>query len=147
MPGHLITCTLPTSTKWISSYRCFVTLAYWIEPSLLKNEHSKQHGRNKVIRFFSFYWSTASFQKIKRAVKFDLHYFFLRRWNGMQIRCIDRNKYIILEQNKKEIWDRKTLNGCLQSVWLVLGPNMWCLGTFTGSRCQVFVNRFWSHNS
>ena len=62
-------------------------------------------------------------------------------------RLIDRNNYIILEQSRKEISDRKTLNGCLQSVWLVLGPNMWCLETFTGSRCQVFVNRFRSHNS
>ena len=36
--------------------------------------------------------------------------------NPMFRRLIDRNKYIILEQNGKEIWDQKTLNGCLQSV-------------------------------
>ena len=31
-----ITCASARSAKWISSYSCFVTLAYWFEPSPLK---------------------------------------------------------------------------------------------------------------
>ena len=42
-------------------------------------------------------------------------------WAGLNLNLsalglIDQNKHIFLEQNRKEIWDQKTLNGCFQSV-------------------------------
>ena len=58
----------------------------------------------------------------KEAAKFDLHYFCLRHRNCVKI-CrtslvgkLTKINISFLEQNRKEISDRKILNGCLQSV-------------------------------
>ena len=129
-----------------------VTLAYWIEPSLLNTNTQNNTTGTKSHAFLQFTDRLIHLRrKRSRKVWFALLFPATSKWYAnllhMFRRLIDRNNYIILEQSRKEISDRKTLNGCLQSVWLVLGPDMWCLETFTGSRCQVFVNRFWSHNS